>query len=99
MDELREKLGNIKCLIQGQGYGWTMKKKKMRCHSLQMRLRQSMYAISRKEPIAFECEMEVHYCEPKQGPIRGEDDSDEYDKKRHVGSLTNCLQENGIIIY
>ena len=53
---------------ENQRYGWVMKKK-VRWHSLEVKLQQKMFAELKKELREFEYEMEVSYCEPKQGPF------------------------------
>ena len=55
-------------------YGWVMRKRKMRWNSLQVKLRKNMYVRLKEELREAESKIEVSYCEPKQGPLLGEDD-------------------------
>ena len=58
---------------ENQRYGWVMKRK-VRWHSLQVKLQQKVFVGLQKEIKRAEFEMEVYYCEPKQGPLLEEDD-------------------------
>ena len=49
-----------------------------------------MVARLKKELKEVESEMEVSYCEPKQGPLLGEDD--EVEKERPIESLINSVK-------
>ena len=57
-----------------QRYGWVMRKRKVRWHSLQVKLRQNIYSRLKEELRGVESEIEVSYCEHEQGPLLGEDD-------------------------
>ena len=58
---------------ENQRYGWVMKRK-VRWQSLQVNLRQKMYARLKEELREAESEMEVSYYELEQGPLLGDDD-------------------------
>ena len=49
-----------------------------------------MFAELEKELREVEYEMEVSYCDPEQGPLRGEDD--EAGKERPIESLINSVK-------
>ena len=51
-----------------------MREKKVRWLSLQVKLKKNKYARLKEELRIPEHEMEISYCEPKQGPLLGEDD-------------------------
>ena len=74
---------------ENQRYGWIMKRE-VRWHSLQVKLQQKMFAELKKELREVESEMELLYCEPKQGPLLGEDD--EAEKERSIESLMNYVK-------
>ena len=76
-------------------YGWIMRKK-VRWNSLQVKLQQKMIVGLKKELREVESEMEVSYCEPKQGPLLGEDD--EVEKERPIESLINSLKSKNKIM-
>ena len=70
-------------------YGWVMKRE-VRWNSLQVKLQQKMFVGLKKEVREVESEMEVSYCEPKKGPLLGEDD--EAEKERLIESLINSVK-------
>ena len=74
---------------ENQRYGWVMKREVI-WHSLQVKIQQKMVAGLKKELREIECEMEVSYCEPEQGPLVGEDD--EAEKERPIESLINSIR-------
>ena len=73
-----------------QRYGWVMRKRKVRWHSLQMKLRKNIYVRLKEELREVESEMEVSYCEPKQGPFLGVDD--EAENERLIESLMDSIK-------
>ena len=48
-----------------------MRKRKVRWQSLEVNLRKKIYTRLKEELREAESEMEVSYCEPKQGPLLG----------------------------
>ena len=71
-------------------------KKEVRWYSLQMKLHQKMVAELKKEIREVEFEIEVSYCEPKHGPLLGEDD--EVEKERPIESLMNFVKNTYILM-
>ena len=49
-----------------------------------------MYSRLKEELMEAEFEMEVSYCEPKQGPLLGEDD--EAEKERLIESIMDFVK-------
>jgi hypothetical protein len=108
MDELKERLNVIHMLLQekmkeNQRQGWKVKKVKWpvvqlfeeKLREILRNLKHRMNAWVEKEKlrgVEFRLrpltEGKVHYCEPEQGDILGEDDVE----RRHVESLTDCLE-------
>ena len=61
-----------------------------------MKLQQNMFAGIKKELREVESEMEVSYCEPKQGPLLGEDDEEE--NERLIEILMNSIKSTNKIM-
>ena len=72
-----------------QRYGWVMKRQ-VRWNSIQVKLQQNRFVGLKEELKEVESEMEVSYCELKQGPLLGEDD--EVEKERLIESLMNSVR-------
>ena len=68
-------LVRLEMLLQkeNQRYGWIMKRK-VRWHSLQVKLQQMIFSRLKEQLMIAESEMEISYCEPEHGPLLGEDD-------------------------
>jgi len=60
---LRVELSNLKILLREKGYGWITEKKKVTCHSLQVKLKKRLISKLEKELIEIEFKMEAHHCE------------------------------------
>jgi hypothetical protein len=92
MVELRVHLNVLMEFLQkyeeDQRYGWTMKKKKVRWHSLQMKLRKRMYARLKEELREAEYEEEVYICELEQGVFFDEEEARDVEE-RFLDSLMN----------
>ena len=59
---------------ENQRYGWIMKRKKVRWHSLRVDLMKNSSSRLKEKLRTTDSEMEVSYCRPEQGPLLGEDD-------------------------
>jgi hypothetical protein len=57
-----------------------MKKKKVRWHSLQVKLRKRMCVRVQEELRAIEYGMDVFVCEPEQGMVLGEDEDEDVEE-------------------
>jgi hypothetical protein len=71
--EIKENLDVMLMLLEGQEEdqrkGWTIRRKEVRWHSLQVKLRQRMVARLREKLRATEFKMQVVYCEPEEGDV------------------------------
>ena len=67
-----------------------MRKRKVRWKSLQVNLRQKIYARLKEELREAESEMEVSYCELEQGPLLWDDD--EAERERLIEILMDSVK-------
>ena len=77
---------------ENQRYSWIMKKKKIRCHSQQVKQQQRMSIMLKEELKIAKYEIDVLICKPEQGHFLREDVSED-DEERLTESLMDFIEK------
>jgi hypothetical protein len=84
-----------------QRYSWILRKKKVKWHMLQMKLKHRLCARLRKELREVEYGVKVHYCEPEQGSFLGADEDKDVDERSDESLMnywTSSDQHEGLMV-
>jgi len=93
--EMKEQLNVLMMILEeSQRLGWVLKKKLVKWHNLQRRLRQKQVKWLMENLREAELEMEVSICEPEQGEVMGEDE----DLKTKTSSETKGSHDLNLLI-